>query len=149
MVSYSTIAENPNSTVVAEYIPDKKNSTRYQSENELEREFVRQLETNGYKYLNITKDEDLRHNLRAQLASLNDIDFSQSEWQQILDKYLVRKNEGIKEKTNRIQRDHIFNLKRDDGSTKNIRILDKDNIHKNNVQGDQPVRSRGHIQKSL
>lgn len=133
-ISYNTIAENPNSTVVAEYVPDKKDATHYQSENELELEFIRLLETNGYAYLNITKDEDLLHNLRVQLSKLNEMEFSEAEWQQMLTNYLANKNEGIEEKTTKVQEDFIFNLKRDDGTTKNVRILDKDNIHNNSVQ---------------
>ena len=134
MTSYNTIAENPNSTVVAEYIPAKQNATHYQGEDELEREFVRLLQGNGYQYLNITQNNDLLHNLRSQLSKLNDMTFSDNEWQQMLTKYLVNKNEGIEEKTNKVQEDYIYSLKRDDGSTKNVRILDKDNIHNNSVQ---------------
>lgn len=132
--SYSTIAENPNSTVVAEYTPVGKDAKDYQSENELEQEFIRLLQTNGYEYLTITKDEDLLVNLRTQLSRLNDMVFSDAEWEQILTKYLANKNESIEEKTTKVQEDHIYNLCRDDGSTKNVRILDKDNIHNNSVQ---------------
>lgn len=132
--NYTTIAENPNSTVVAEYIPVGKDAKDYQSENELEQEFIRQLQTNGYEYLKITRDEDLLPNLRAQISRLNDMVFSDAEWEQMLTKYLANKNESIEEKTTKVQEDHIYNLKRDDGSTKNVRILDKDNIHNNSVQ---------------
>ncbi len=134
MTSYNTIAENPNSTVVAEYIPVKQNATHYQGEDELEREFICLLQGNGYEYLNITQNDDLLQNLRSQLAKLNDITFSDNEWQQMLNKYLANKNEGIEEKTNKVQEDYIYSLKRDDGSTKNVRIIDKDNIHNNSVQ---------------
>ena len=132
--SYNTIAENPNSTVVAEYTPVGKGAKDYQSENELEQEFIRLLQANGYEYLKITKDENLLVNLRTQVSKLNDMVFSEAEWEQILTKYLANKNEGIEEKTTKVQEDYIFNLKRDDGSTKNVRILDKDNIHNNSVQ---------------
>jgi type I restriction enzyme, R subunit len=134
MCNYNTIAENPNSTVVAEYVPDKKDASHYQSENELELEFIRLLRSNGYEYLNITKNDDLLKNLRIQISRLNEMEFSENEWQQMLNNYLANKNEGIEEKTNKVQEDHIYNLKRDDGSTKNVRILDKDNIHNNFVQ---------------
>lgn len=134
MSSFNTIAENPNSTVVAEYVPDKKDATHYQSENELELELIRLLRNNGYEYLTIKSDNDLIQNLRAQLSKLNDMVFSEAEWQQMLTHYLANKNEGIEEKTTKVQEDHIFNLKRDDGTTKNVRILDKDNIHNNSVQ---------------
>ena len=118
--TYSIIAENPNSTVVTEYTPDKKGATRYQSENELEREFIRLLKANGYEYLNIKENKDLLRNLRVQISKLNDdIEFSEAEWQRLLDKYLTNKNESIKHKTIKIQNDdHIFNLDLDDGSTK-------------------------------
>lgn len=134
MCNYNTIAENPNSTVVAEFVPDKKDASHYQSENELELEFIRLLRSNGYEYLNITKNDDLLKNLRIQISRLNEMEFSENEWQQMLNNYLANKNEGIEEKTNKVQEDHIYNLKRDDGSTKNVRILDKDNIHNNFVQ---------------
>ena len=132
--NYNTIAENPNSTVVAEYTPDKRDAAYYQSENELELKFINLLQLNGYEYINITRNDDLLQNLRAQLSKLNNIEFSEDEWQQILNNYLANKTDGIKEKTTKVQEDYIFNLHRDDGSTKNIRILDKGNIHNNSVQ---------------
>ncbi|MCZ2204434.1 type I restriction endonuclease subunit R [Bartonella sp. A05] len=143
MFRYNTIAENPNSTVVAEYVPEKKEATHYQSENELELEFIRLLKTNGYEYLNITQNDDLLYNLRVQLSRLNEMEFSETEWQQMLHNYLTNKNEGIEEKTIKVQKDHIFNLTRDDGSTKNVRILDKDNIHNNSVQIINQYEAKG------
>ena len=132
--SYNTIAKNPKSTVVAEYIPDKKNASQYQSENDLEKEFIRLLVANGYEYLKITKNEHLVENLRIQLSKLNKMDFSDKEWEKMLDEYLANKNESIEEKTTKVQDNYIFALPRDDGKTKNVRILDKDNIHNNIVQ---------------
>ncbi|WPX99154.1 Type I restriction endonuclease subunit R [Candidatus Megaera polyxenophila] len=134
MPIYNTIAEHENSTVVAEYIPNEKSAIQYQSEDELEEEFIRILQENGYEYLNINQNNDLLKNLRTQLSKLNDIMFSDEEWRQMLNNYLANKNEGIEEKTTKIQEDYIFNLKRDDGSTKNIRIIDKENIHNNSLQ---------------
>jgi type I restriction enzyme R subunit len=140
---YTTVAQNPNSTVVAEYIAENRNAKDYQSENALEQEFIRLLQTNGYEYLNIAKDDDLLQNLRVQLSSLNDMVFSDAEWEQILSKYLTNKNEGIEDKTEKIQEDHIYSLKRDDGTTKNVRILDKDNIHNNSMQVINQYESEG------
>ena len=134
MSVYNTIAENPNSTVVAEYISIKQNATHYQSESELECEFVKLLQDNGYEYISITSNNNLLENLRLELSKLNNILFSDNEWQQILTNYLANKNDGIKEKTNKVQEDYIYSLKRDDSSTKNIRIIDKDNIHNNSIQ---------------
>lgn len=132
--AYTTIAENPNSTVVAEYVSVDTGAQGYQSEAELEVQFIRTLETNGYEYLTIRSNEDLLQNLRAQLSRLNNTTFSDTEWSQILNNYLANNNDSIEEKTTKVQEDYIFSLKRDDGSTKNIRILDKDNIHNNAVQ---------------
>ena len=132
--TYNTIAKNPKSTVVAEYIPDKKNASQYQSENDLEKAFIHLLVANGYEYLKITKNEHLLQNLRIQLSKLNKMDFSDKEWKKMLDEYLTNKNESIEEKTTKVQDNYIFALPRDDGKTKNVRILDKDNIHNNIVQ---------------
>ena len=132
--SYHTIAQNPKSTVVAEYTPEYQVATDYQSEAALERDLIRRLEANGYEYLHLTQNQDLLQNLRTQLAKLNDMVFSDSEWQQMRTHYLTKKNEGLAEKTTKIQEDFIYALKRDDGSTKNVCILDKMNIHKNSVQ---------------
>jgi type I restriction enzyme R subunit len=134
MTELNIIAENPNSTVVAEYVPVDTGATRYQSEADLEREFIRILQNNGYDYLRITSNDDLLKNLRAQLARLNAVTFSDAEWEQILTHYLSNKNDSIEEKTTKIQEDYIYNLRRDDGTTKNIRIIDKDNIHNNALQ---------------
>lgn len=134
MTSYNIIAENPNSTVVAEYIPLDLGAQKYQSEKELEAEFIRILQTHGYEYLAIRNNDALLVNLRAQISRLNNVTFSDSEWGQILNNYLTNKNDTIEEKTTKVQEDYIYSLKRDDGTTKNIRILDKDNLHNNFLQ---------------
>lgn len=134
MNSYNTIAENPNSTVVAEYIPIDLGAQKYQSENELEIEFIHILQSNGYEYLTIKRTQDLEANLRNQLARLNDVTFSDAEWKQLLNDYLAKKNDVYNGKTIRVQEDYIYNLKRDNGTTKNIYIIDKDNIHNNSLQ---------------
>lgn len=134
MTELNIIAENPNSTVVAEYVPVDKGAQKYQSEAELEVEFIRILQSNGYEYLHINSNDDLLKNLRAQLARLNAVNFSNAEWDQLLTHYLSNKNDSIEEKTIKIQEDYIYNLRRDDGTTKNIRIIDKDNIHNNALQ---------------
>ena len=131
---YSTIAENSNSTVMAEYIRKPRERQGHQSEGELEQAFIQQLEANGYEYLSISKNDDLLQNLRIQLEKLNKIEFSEKEWKQIHDKYLVNKAERMTEKTAKIQEDHIFNLIRDNRTIKNIRIVDKEHIHNNSLQ---------------
>jgi type I restriction enzyme R subunit len=121
-------------TVVAEYAAEYRVSAEFQTEAELEREFIRLLQTQGYEYLTIHSEAELIANLRRQLELLNDTAFSDSEWAQLLDKCLVKANEGIVEKTRRIQDDYIQVLRRDDGTSKNIYLLGKKNIHNNRLQ---------------
>ncbi|GAO97632.1 type I restriction enzyme EcoR124II R protein [Caedimonas varicaedens] len=134
MTFYHTIAETPNSTVVAEYMPTDRHSQESQSEEELEQECLLVLQSNGYEYLPLRNNEDLINNLRRQLSRLNNIVFSEAEWNQLLNNYLARKNDPIEEKTKKIQEDPSYNLYRDDGTTKNIHIIDKENIHNNHLQ---------------
>ncbi len=131
---FDPIAVSAESTVVAEYVPDAAADSSYQSEASLEREFIRLLESQAYEYLPITSEEQLVANLRMQLESLNGITFTDSEWSTFFENTIASKNDGIQEKTVRIQEDHVQLLKRDDGSTKNITLLDKRNIHNNRLQ---------------
>ena len=114
--SYSPVAVSSESTVVAEYEPEDRSAERYQSEDALEKEFIRLLESQAYEYLPITSEEDLVSNLRVQLEALNKIEFSDSEWTRFFNKNIAGKNDGIEEKTVRIQEDYIQLLERDDGS---------------------------------
>jgi type I restriction enzyme R subunit len=134
MVQYKFIAENPESTIVAEYQAEYRVEKRYQSEAELERAFIEQLQTQSYEYLNIKSETDLIGNLRAQLEKLNNYTFSNNEWERFFKQYLANDKEGIEEKTRTIQEDFIKNLTRDTGETKNIYLIDKQNIHNNTLQ---------------
>ena len=134
MASYSTIAENPNSTVVAEYNSERINESQHQSEYQLEQEFLSLLKANGYERLPISNNGDLLRNLRVQLENLNKIKFTNNEWNQILTEYISNQNESIEDKSFKVQENHIFVLKRDNGSNKNVCIIDKVNIHNNSVQ---------------
>lgn len=132
--TYEPIAISSESTVVAEYVPDASSQGAYQSEAELERELIRLLQSQAYEYLPITTEAQLVSNLRTQLEALNGITFSDSEWAQFFSECVVGANDGIVEKTVRIQEDHVQLLKRDDGSVKNILLVDKQNIHNNRLQ---------------
>ena len=132
--SFNMVAQCPESTVVAEYTPSKVRSDAYQSEADLENEFIRQLCSQGYEYLAVHNETALKVNLRRQLELLNNYSFSDQEWQRFFAQHLANANEGIEEKTRRIQEDCVINLTRDDGTTKNITLLDKKNIHNNRLQ---------------
>ncbi len=130
----SLVVENAHSTIVAEYVSDAKRADHYQSEDALEKAFIKQLESQAYEYLPITSEQDLIANLRKQLEKLNDITFSDKEWEYFFTHEVANANASIADKTRTIQEDHIKNLTRDDGSTKNIYLLNKKHIHDNSVQ---------------
>lgn len=144
MSTYNIVASSNESTVVAEYIPENKYSDSYQSEAELEEELIQMLKEQGYEYIKIFSEAELIANLRAKLEQLNHYTFSDSEWDRFLKEYITNANEGIVEKTRTIQEDAVKNLTKDDGSTKNITLLDKKNIYNNHLQVLNQYRVKGH-----
>jgi len=128
------IALSAESTVVAEFERNEIREEHYQSEDELERRLIEQLQEQAYDVLRITSEDELVDNLRQQLQALNETTFSDSEWEQFFRENIAGNNDGIIEKTTRIQQDHVQILARDDGSSKNIRLIDKQHIHNNRVQ---------------
>lgn len=132
---FEPIALSNESTVVAEFVRQgESREERYQSEAELERDLIERLQVQAYEYLALTTEADLIANLRRQLEALNKISFSEAEWKAFFSEKIAGANDGIVEKTARIQEDHIQVLKRDDGSTKNIYLIDKQSIHNNRLQ---------------
>ncbi|MGO1263792.1 MAG: type I restriction endonuclease subunit R, partial [Brevibacterium aurantiacum] len=131
---YDPIAISSESTVVAEYVHDPSRADAYQSESALEKEMIRLLEGQAYDYLPITSEAELVANLRVQLEKVNTMTFSDAEWEQFFTTKIAGANDGIIEKTARVQEDHVQILRRDDGTTKNIALIDKTNIHNNQLQ---------------
>ena len=134
MSNYNIIIESNESTVVAEYTPVSARSDSFQSEAALEKEFIRLLCDQGYEYLPVHNEAGLIANLRKQLELLNGYTFTDSEWKRFFSETLANANEGIVEKSRTIQTDHVKVLRRDDGSSKNIQLIDKKNIHNNRLQ---------------
>lgn len=134
MSYFNIVAQSTENTVVTEYEPVKTRSGNYQSEADLEKEFIRLLTEQGYEYLKLHHENDLTGNLRTQLEKLNDYHFTEEEWIRFFNDSIANQNEGIVEKTRKIQEDNVQVLKRDDGSTKNITLIDKKNIHSNYLQ---------------
>ena len=132
--TYNILASSDDATVVSEYIPSASKSDQYQSEADLEDEFIALLQRQGYEYLQIHQESDLILNLRRQLEKLNDITFTDNEWNGFFKNILANPNDGIVEKTRMIQQDNVQVLKRDDGTSKNITLIDKKKIHNNYVQ---------------
>ena len=134
MKEYDCISQNPESTVVAEFEGGYYSSAQYQSEAEMEADFIKRLQRQAYEYLPITSEKELIDNLRYQLEKLNNLRFTDKEWAEFFKKYLGNPNEGIVEKTRTIQEDHKKVLMRDDGSFVNVYLIDKENIHNNSLQ---------------
>ncbi|NLD25908.1 MAG: type I restriction endonuclease subunit R [Acholeplasmataceae bacterium] len=134
MPYFNIVAETNENTVVTEYKPVKARSDSYQSEAALENEFIRLLCEQGYEYLNIHTEADLVSNLRKKLEELNNYHFSDTEWERFFSDCVANKNDGIVDKTRKIQEDYVQVLKRDDALSKNIMLIDKKNIHNNSLQ---------------
>lgn len=134
MSQYNLIAATSESTVVAEYTPEARRSESYQSEAALEQEFIRLLCAQGYERLTIHDEAGLITNLRRQLELLNSYTFTDSEWERFFKTCIASANDGILEKTRKIQTDHVQVLRQDSGASKNIYLLDKKNIHNNRLQ---------------
>lgn len=134
MPYFNIVAETTESTVITEYEPVPRRSDSYQSEAELEKEFIRLLTEQGYTYLNIHKEADLIANLRERLEELNNIKFTDREWEQFFTTAIANPNDKIEDKTQTIQEDYVKVLKREDGTSKNIRLIDKKNVHNNRLQ---------------
>ena len=133
--SVSTIAEMTGGIILAHY--DKNNRVgggSYQSEAELERELIANLVSQGYERVKFTTSDELYANLKVQIEKLNNVSFSKSEWERFLTEYLDCPKDGMVEKTRKIQEDYIYDFTFDDGHLKNIKIIDKNNIHNNFLQ---------------
>lgn len=131
---YNMILATNESTVVAEYEPQPRRSDAYQSEAALEQAFIKMLSEQGYEYININNENDLIHNLRKQLELLNNYSFTDKEWDSFFKHKIANNNEGIVEKTRKIQEDFVQNLIRENGTTMNISLIDRKNIHNNRLQ---------------
>ena len=140
----STIAEMTNGIILAHFEKETGiQETAYQSEAELENKMIENLISQGYERITIKSNSDLYSNLKTQIEKLNDVTFSEDEWDKFLKDYLDAPNEGIIEKTRKIQENHIFDFNFDDGQLKNIKIIDKKNIHNNFLQVTNQVWGEG------
>ena len=140
----STIAEMNNGIILANF--EKCSTARdgsYQSEADLERQMIENLVAQGYEYIKLSSNKDLYSNLKIQIEKLNKLSFSDEEWSRFLLEYLDAPNDGMIEKTRKIQEDNIYDFTFDDGHVKNIKIIDKKNIHNNFLQVTNQVSAKG------
>ena len=136
MTQYKTIAESNNFIVLDQYnkLVEEPNAG-YQTEGSLEREFIRNLQAQGYEYLQgLNNHGELIKNLRIQLQRLNNVVFSDAEWQRFLEEYLDKPSDSLIEKTRKIHDDYIYDFVFDNGRIQNIYLLDKKNLANNSLQ---------------
>ena len=135
MTDYKTIAESKNFIILDRYTKEWQVKETYQSEDDLEREFIRDLENQGYDYLpGLNNPEVMLANVREQLQNLNDVKFLESEWKRFVETFLDKPSDGIVDKTRKIHDDYIHDFVFDNGRIQNIYLLDKKNIARNKVQ---------------
>ncbi len=133
-INFDVMAFGGHATVCATTPKQDRSSKSYQSEADLERAFIKQLQRQAYEYITFSSEDELKANLRHQLEMLNNIKFTDNEWKSFFKSCIASENEGIAEKTRRIQCDHVQVLNRDDGTAKNIQLIDKRNVHNNRLQ---------------
>jgi len=135
MHEYKTVAESNNFIVLDKYTQEWKVAESYQSEGDLEREFIQDLKNQGYEYLpGLNTPKALLANVRVQLQALNNVQFADGEWLRFVETWLDKPSDGIVEKTRKIHDDFIHDFVFDDGRIQNIYLLDKKNIARNKVQ---------------
>ena len=135
MIDYKAIAETNQFIVLDRYTKCVQLSETYQSEYDLEREFIADLENQGYEYLpDLNSPDALLANVRQQLQTLNKLQFSESEWQRFVETFLDRPSETVIDKTRKVHDDYIHDFVFDDGRIQNIYLLDKKNVTRNKLQ---------------
>ena len=140
----STIAEMTNGSILAHFEKTGcENDASYQSEAKFEQDMITNLISQGYSKLSVKSNSDLYANLKIQIERLNGVTFSPEEWKRFLQEYLDAPNEGMIERTRKVQENHVYDFIFDDGHVKNIKIIDKKNIHNNFLQVTNQVVGEG------
>ena len=144
MINYNTIAESNNFIVLEQYSKQSRVSESYQSEYALESEFIQDLTRQGYQYLpNVTTPQAMLANVREQLQTLNQVQFTDGEWRRFVETFLDKPSDGIIDKTRKIHDDYIHDFVFDDGRIQNIYLLDKKNLARNKVQVIKQFEQKG------
>lgn len=135
MTDFKTIAESNNFIVLDKYTKQLQPSDSYQSESDLERELIQDLQNQGYEFLpELTTPDSMMANVRTQLQDLNKVEFTDAEWGRFQEQYLNTPSDNIIEKTRKVHSDYIYDFVFDDGHIENIYLFDKTTIARNKVQ---------------
>ena len=143
MTDYNTIAESNNFIVLDKYTKAQPTGDSYQSESDLERELIQDLQNQGYEFLAVKSQTAMLANIRAQLQSLNGVVFNESEWRRFTEQYLDSPSDSNLDKTRKIHIDYICDFTFDDGRLENIYLIDKKNLMCNKVQVIQQFEQTG------
>ncbi|WP_289051481.1 type I restriction endonuclease subunit R [uncultured Psychrobacter sp.] len=139
-----TIAESNNFIVLNEYTKYDQPDGGYQTEDDLERELLKDLQNQGYEFVaDLTSPKTMLANVRVQLQALNEVQFTDDEWQRFVMEYLDNPSDNITDKARKIHDDHIYDFTFDDGHLQNIALLDKKNIPRNKVQVIKQFAQKG------
>jgi type I restriction enzyme R subunit len=144
---YKTIAESNNFIVLDKFTKHFEANEApggYQTEAALEKELIQDLINQGYEHpKNINTIEAMLANVRVQLQSLNNMEFSDGEWARFVEEYLDKPGDNLVEKTRKIHDNYIYDFVFDDGHIQNIYLVDKKNITRNKVQVISQFEQKG------
>ncbi|CAI1965089.1 HsdR family type I site-specific deoxyribonuclease [Serratia marcescens] len=144
MYEYKAVAEANSFIVLDKYAREWQLNESYQSEGDLEREFIQDLHSQGYEYEpGLNTPEKLLANVREQLQTLNNMQFADGEWMRFVETWLDKPSDGIVDKTRKIHNDYIHDFVFDDGHIQNIYLVDKKNIARNKVQVIKQFEQQG------
>lgn len=144
MYEYKAVAEANSFIVLDKYAREWQLNESYQSEGDLEREFIQDLHNQGYEYEpGLNTPEKLLANVREQLQTLNNMQFADGEWMRFVETWLDKPSDGIVDKTRKIHNDYIHDFVFDDGHIQNIYLVDKKNIARNKVQVIKQFEQQG------
>ncbi|HFI0176177.1 TPA: type I restriction endonuclease subunit R [Streptococcus suis] len=143
IIQTDPIIESNNFIVLDKYVKSVQPG-HYQTEADLEKELIADLQQQGYEYLNyLTTPEALLGNLREQMETLNRVSFTDTEWQRFLDEYLNKPSESLIDRTRKLHDDHVYDFIFDDGHIQNIYLWDKKNISRNKLQVINQMKQTG------
>lgn len=144
---YKTIAESNNYIVLDKYTKFydlNEAPAAYQTEAALEKEFIQDLIDLGYENpTNLKSTDTMLANVRTQLQTLNNMVFTDNEWNRFLVEYLDKPGDSLVDKSRKLHDNHIYDFVFDDGHIQNIYLVDKENITRNKVQVISQVEQTG------
>ncbi|MCG8748803.1 type I restriction endonuclease subunit R [Tenacibaculum finnmarkense] len=147
MLEYKTIAESNNFIVLDKYQKfSELNETplSYQTEADLEKELIQDLQNQGYEYLpKIRSQKTMLANVRVQLQNLNNMQFTDKEWERFVTEYLDKPSDNLVDKTRKLHDNYIYDFVFDDGHIQNIYLVDKNNVVRNKLQVISQFEQKG------